>query len=259
MAVNDLIAASRRLARDAGRLRFAPPVAYVYNPLVYAREPAELYVSRYARGRKQLLFVGMNPGPWGMAQTGVPFGEVTTVRGWLGIEGRVSTPPSMHPRVPVRGFACGRSEVSGSRLWGLIRERFGEPRAFARLCFVANYCPLLFLDEAGRNLTPDRLSRADREALFPLCDRALAAVVQSLQPQWLVGVGAFAHGRLRAIADAFPRCRILAIPHPSPASPQANKGWAREVRALLEAEGAWMVEQGLPRVDERAPGPRRER
>ncbi len=243
MAAADLIAASRRLAREAGRLRFGPPVGFVYNPLAYAREPAELYLARYASGRKELVFVGMNPGPWGMAQTGVPFGEVSTVRAWLGIEGRVRAPRSVHPRVPVRGFACSRSEVSGSRLWGLIRQRFGDARAFARAWFVANYCPLLFLDEAGRNVTPDRLSRADRDALFPLCDRHLAAVIQTLRPRWVVAVGTFAHGRVGALADAYPRAlgssRTLAIPHPSPASPQANRGWAAQVRAALEAEAAW--------------------
>ena len=39
-----------------------------------------------APGRKEAVFLGMNPGLWGMAQTGVPFGTVSLVRDWMGIE-----------------------------------------------------------------------------------------------------------------------------------------------------------------------------
>jgi single-strand selective monofunctional uracil DNA glycosylase len=226
----------RRLAREADRLCFAPPVRFVYNPLIYAREPAERYVTLYAAGKKDVVFLGMNPGPWGMAQTGVPFGEVAAARDWLGIEGRVSVPATVHPRVPVHGFDCPRSEVSGRRLWGLVRERFGDAREFARHWFVANYCPLLFLDDAGRNITPDKLARADRAALFPICDRFLATLLSTLRPRWAVGVGTFARQRLEAVAPAL--CiAVASIPHPSPANPAANRGWARQAKAALRVEG----------------------
>jgi len=241
MQVKELITASRRLAAEAGRLRFAPPVRFVYNPLLYAREPSELYLSRYAAGRKAVVFLGMNPGPWGMAQTGVPFGEVSVVRDWLHIHGHVAAPPVVHPRVPVRGFECTRSEVSGSRLWGLMRERFVDSAELARDWLVTNYCPLLFLDEAGRNLTPDRIARSDRDALFAACDRFLKVLVQAVRPQWVVGVGAFASKRLRTVlgAETGHRLRVAAIPHPSPASPLANRGWAAQARGLLVAQGIW--------------------
>ncbi|MCX7029582.1 MAG: single-stranded DNA-binding protein [Spirochaetes bacterium] len=245
MKSTELIRALRRLAREADRLRFAPPVRFVYNPLLYAREPAERYVTLYAAGGNDVVFLGMNPGPWGMAQTGVPFGEVAAVRDWLRIEGRVSAPAVVHPRVPVRGFSCTRSEVSGRRLWGLMRERFSDAREFARHWFVANYCPLLFLDGTGRNITPDRLAKADRAALFPLCDRFLVILLETLRPRWAVGVGAFARQRLVAVTGTMssgPRTvgiRTAAIPHPSPANPAANRGWALQARAALRAEGIW--------------------
>ena len=35
---------------------------------------------------KRVVFLGMNPGPFGMAQVGVPFGEVAAVRDWLRID-----------------------------------------------------------------------------------------------------------------------------------------------------------------------------
>ena len=58
------------------KLRFSEPIHYVYNPLVYAREPHEAYLEKWGAKPKEIVLVGMNPGPFGMAQTGVPFGDV---------------------------------------------------------------------------------------------------------------------------------------------------------------------------------------
>ncbi len=236
-----LVQASRRLARGAGALSFASPVRFVYNPLAYARLPWEQYLSRFANGRKSVLFVGMNPGPWGMVQTGVPFGEVPSVRDWMGISAEVRSFRGGHPRLPVLGFACTRSEVSGKRLWGLAQERFGACDEFFRDHFVTNYCPLLFLDSGGRNITPDKLSAADRDPLFRVCGRFLSATVDALQPQWLIGVGTFAAGRARQLAEreGWTRLRTAGIPHPSPASPRANRDWAGQVVRLLVELGVW--------------------
>jgi hypothetical protein len=53
-------------------------VTHVSNPLRHALVPHTDFVRRYlGQGRKKYLFLGMNPGPWGMCQTGVPFGEVS--------------------------------------------------------------------------------------------------------------------------------------------------------------------------------------
>jgi single-strand selective monofunctional uracil DNA glycosylase len=235
-----LVHAMRRLARDVDRLHFSPPVRFVYNPLRYAREPAERYVDRYAVGRAEVVFLGMNPGPWGMAQTGVPFGEVAAVRDWLGIEGRVSAPAVVHPRVPVRGFDCPRSEVSGRRLWGLARERFDEARNMIGHWFVANYCPLLFLDGEGRNITPDKLGAADRATLFAICDRFIAILLATLRPRWAVGIGAFTRQRLEAVAGPL-GIEVRSILHPSPASPAANRGWAAQARTALRTAGIWQA------------------
>ena len=186
------IEGSRRLCRAVEGLSFGPPVAWVYNPLRYARAGHEAYLARYGGGRRRVLFVGMNPGPWGMAQTGVPFGEVRAVRDWLGICVPVDRPEHEHPRRPVLGFACPRSEVSGRRLWGLMREAFGTPEEFFAGHFVANYCPLLFLDAGGTNLTPDRLRAAERDRLFGLCDDHLAGLLELFEPEW--GIGGRIHG-----------------------------------------------------------------
>ena len=130
-----LIAAARRLRAETSRLKFKPPVTHVYNPLVYAWAPYEAYLQKFGATRKRVVLLGMNPGPFGMVQTGVPFGEVAAVRDWLKIECPVGKPAREHPRRPVTGFACARSEVSGRRLWGLFAERFGTPEQF----FAAAY------------------------------------------------------------------------------------------------------------------------
>ncbi|MEJ2577008.1 MAG: single-stranded DNA-binding protein [Gammaproteobacteria bacterium] len=226
----------RTLAAAVDGLAFAAPVTHVYNPLVYARGAVERYLERAAAGRGQTLLLGMNPGPWGMAQTGVPFGAVSAVRDWLGIEGAVGKPPIEHPQRPVLGFAVEREEVSGLRFWGWAQRRFGTPERFFAHFFVANYCPLLFLEASGRNRTPDRLPAAERTALFAPCDAALRALVEVIEPARVVGVGVFAERRARsALAGlGLPIGRIL---HPSPASPAANRGWAGPAEEQLAALG----------------------
>ncbi len=231
-----LVDVSRALSQRVASLRFADPVCCVYNPLEYARAPHELYLTRYGGGEKEVLLLGMNPGPFGMAQTGVPFGDVTMVREWLGISAAVTKPPDEHPKRPVLGFECHRSEVSGARLWGWARERFGTPERFFRRFFVANYCPLAFMEPSARNLTPDKLPAAEQQALFEACDEALRGIVRLLQPRIVVGVGGFAERRARA-ALAREDVTIGTILHPSPASPLANRGWAQVVEAQFQALG----------------------
>jgi len=231
-----LVDISRALSERVETLRFAAPVACVYNPLEYARAPHELYLSRYGSGSKEVLLLGMNPGPFGMAQTGVPFGEVAMVRDWLGIVAPVAKPSLEHPKRPVLGFECHRSEVSGTRLWGWARERFGTPERFFQRFFVANYCPLVFMEASGANRTPDKLPAAEQRALFDACDDALRDAVRVLRPRIVIGVGAFAERRARAAltgADV----AIGTILHPSPASPRANRGWAGAVERQLQDLG----------------------
>ena len=241
-----------RLERIAGALRdrcaslrFGAPVACAYHPLDYAWHAHRAYL-RMARPRPRILFVGMNPGPFGMAQTGVPFGEVAAVRDFLGIDARtarIGVPERVHPKRPVDGLACTRSEVSGARVWGWARARFGTREAFFRAAFVWNWCPMAFMAASGANLTPDKLPRTGRaaaahRALEAACDEALADVIDALEPAHVVGFGAFAAERARRVmadaasggAHAPPVMQVL---HPSPASPAANRGWAAQVDRAL--------------------------
>lgn len=231
-----LVEISRTLCRRVDSLSFAAPVTHVYNPLGYARMPHERYLERWGQGKKRVVFLGMNPGPFGMAQTGVPFGEVSLVKSWLGIEAPVKKPKHEHEKRPVEGFACPRSEVSGARLWGFFRDTFGTPERFFREHFVANYCPLAFMEESGKNRTPDKLPEAERAPLYAACDAALVALVRALGPELVVGVGAFAEERARRALQGT-SVRVGSILHPSPASPKANRGWGAAATQELAALG----------------------
>jgi single-strand selective monofunctional uracil DNA glycosylase len=215
-----------------------PAAAHIYNPLEYARAPHELYLQRYGRTRKRVVFLGMNPGPFGMAQTGVPFGEVSFVRDWLGIQAAVGQPPHPHPKRPVLGFDCTRSEVSGSRLWGFFAKKFRTPERFFAGHFVANYCPLAFLSQTGSNVTPDKFSATCATKLFSACDDHLREMIRILQPEWVIGIGAFARQRAES-ALATSDIRIGQILHPSPASPAANRDWPGQACRQLEKLGVW--------------------
>ncbi|TLM68152.1 MAG: single-stranded DNA-binding protein [Deltaproteobacteria bacterium] len=232
----ELIDITRRLADDLRPLRFGAPVTHVYHPLDYAWPCHEAYLRRFGRASKEAVFLGMNPGPWGMAQTGVPFGEVAVVRDWLGIDAAVARPVGEHPARPVLGLACRRSEVSGRRLWGLFREQCGAPEQFFRRFFVVNYCPLLFLEASGRNRTPAQLPVAERQRLEALCDEALRRTVRALDARMVIGVGGFAAERAR-LALAGEAVTIGQVLHPSPASPAANRDWAGEVQKQLRQLG----------------------
>ena len=227
---------ARRLRRAVDGLRFADPVDCVYDPLDYARAPHEIYLRRWAATRREILMLGMNPGPFGMVQTGVPFGDVGMVRDWLGIEGRVRRPVREHPRRPIQGFEATRGEVSGRRLWGWARERFGTAERFHRRFFVWNYCPLAFVEAGGRNRTPDKLPAAERAPLYAACDEALRGMVGWLRPRLVIGIGRFAADRARAaLGEDGPR--VGTMPHPSPASPAANRGWATLAERALDEMG----------------------
>jgi single-strand selective monofunctional uracil DNA glycosylase len=224
------------LCGELAALSFAPPVTHVYNPLEYAWPAHEEYLRRYGTPPREIVLLGMNPGPWGMAQTGVPFGEIDAVRDWLRISKAVGRPATEHPKRPVMGLECRRSEVSGRRLWGWARSAYGRPEAFFSRFFVANYCPLAFMEASGKNRTPDRLPPAERQPLFEACDRALRETVVVLEARIVIGIGRFAEHRAQQALVDLP-VRIGRITHPSPANPAANRGWERLVEQELREIG----------------------
>jgi single-strand selective monofunctional uracil DNA glycosylase len=232
-APEDLVSVAERLKTRLKRLRFGPPVAYVYNPLEYAWPVARAYYERYGRAPKEVLFVGMNPGPFGMAQTGVPFGEIAAVRDYLGLTGAIVSPRRTHPKRPVQGFDCPRSEISGQRLWSAFAKRYPAAEDFFARAFVLNYCPLLFLGPSAVNITPDKIGKEDRKKMESICDKALAETIRVLTPKHVVGIGNYAAKRASKVTGA----DVICMPHPSPASPAANTGWEAAAREALTDAG----------------------
>jgi single-strand selective monofunctional uracil DNA glycosylase len=229
-----LITITRELSKSASALSFCEPVAYVYNPLDYAWKSHKSFLKKFGDGEGRVLLIGMNPGPWGMAQTGVPFGEVNAVREFLGIQEKVKQPDLVHPKRPVQGFDCTRSEVSGRRVWEWAKDRFGTAEQFFSQFYICNYCPLCFMEEGGKNRTPDKLKQEERDAVFEVCDVALRKFVDVLEPSKIVGIGGFAKKRAMKTLG---RGDIETILHPSPASPMANRGWAPQIEKQFEAMG----------------------
>jgi single-strand selective monofunctional uracil DNA glycosylase len=232
--MSPLLHAMDRLRNRASELRFGDPVAVVYNPLDYAWDVARAYVERFGQGPKDTLLLGMNPGPFGMGQTGVPFGEISAVRDYLGLSGEIRSPRRVHEKRPILGFSCPRREVSGQRLWGALAKRYPIPEDLFRRAFVLNYCPLLFVSESGANVTPDKLTRAERHALETICDEGLREAIEALSPKHIVGIGGYAAKCAERVTG---RSDIITMPHPSPASPAANRGWEAAARTALERGG----------------------
>ncbi len=236
--VEDVIAAAERLADAVDTLSFAPPTTHVYNPLRYAWLGHRSYLSQHAGSKKKVIFMGMNPGPFGMAQTGVPFGEISLVRDWIGVEETILSPENPHPKRPIEGFACQRSEVSGRRFWGMFSDKYADAADFFADHFVVNYCPLVFMEESGKNRTPDKLPTDEIQELYTACDAHLREVAEFLEPEWLIGVGAFAETRAKEALTGFD-VKFGRILHPSPASPVANRGWAEQAEKQLKALNIW--------------------
>lgn len=233
--MEQIIGIEARLRDECSALDFSFP-GYIYNPLEYAWEMHCRYQQLAVRKECHVLFLGMNPGPFGMAQTGVPFGCVSSCRDYLGLEGPVGRPSKEHPARPVLGFECRREEVSGKRFWSLIESCYPCKDDFFSFATVQNYCPLIFIDggRSGRNITPDKLRRSERLALEEVCMKALADTLDALSIDAAVGIGAYASERLRQSGR---KMKIITVPHPSPANPASAHDWQGRCRTMLEEEG----------------------
>lgn len=234
------------MCEELSQIQFSVPVTHIYNPLEYAAETHRCYISRYGNSRKRVLFMGMNPGPFGMAQNGVPFGDAKFARDWLKISGRVGKPPREHPKRIIYGLDCPRSEVSGTRFWGLMESLCGTPEVFFRNCFVHNYCPLCFMAPSGKNVTPPEMKIHERGRMQEICDRSLLETVKLLEVEQVVAVGRYPEMRVRAaLKESSGReVRVVRITHPSPINPAANRGWSEAATAQLSELGLLEVVRG---------------
>ena len=228
-------------------------VAHATNPLDYAWPHHVQYLEQWGGLGANVLLLGMNPGPWGMAQTGVPFGATDVAQQFLAIQPRdLVTPSNAHPKRPIEGMALERQEVSGSRLWNLMEQHYGTATATFERIFVVNHCPLLLLGERGQNITPNKVPKSIIEPVLDACDDHLKAVVDIMGIDRIIGIGKYAEDRARKAFNAPKKGegitasgRTIIIDtcwHPSPASPLANKNesadWRANVVACLERNDA---------------------
>ncbi|KAJ9599951.1 hypothetical protein L9F63_009779, partial [Diploptera punctata] len=231
---NKLLAIELTQCLKLKTLTFSHPVEFIYNPLEYAYDMHSNFIHKFCQTTKRILFLGMNPGPWGMSQTGVPFGQIAAVKDWLQVSGEVGRPEIEHPSRQVTGLNCTRSEVSGQRFWGFFRELCGSPEVFFKHAFVHNLCPLAFMSSSGKNVTPLELKAAERRSLYSICDESLREVVQLLQVEIIIGIGKFAETRANsAIKGLEHNIKVTSIPHPSPRN-LGCKNWPQDVRKRLE-------------------------
>ncbi|CAH1773450.1 unnamed protein product [Owenia fusiformis] len=229
------------LCEALSKIAFKHPVAYIYNPLNYAIRTHVDFIQKYCTTEKQILLLGMNPGPWGMSQNGVPFGEGDIVRDWLKVTGSVGKPLREHPQRPIHGLDSTRKEVSGTRFWQLICELCINPQNFFANCFVHNMCPLAFMTHSGKNVTPPQLGKEQLASLNAACDEAICDIIRILNVKYVIGVGKFAEIRVKKAllskGNMPTGLRVSSIMHPSPINPAANKGWVNIAKGQLEEMG----------------------
>ena len=231
--IDDILSAYRALSSSLDALVPESPVL-TYNVLSYAWDNHEAYL-RMALGKGAgTVMLGMNPGPYGMAQTGVPFGAVSFVRTYLGIDGKVGHPANESPLRPIVGMDIRRDEASGKAVWTMA-SHYGSRDEFLSRCTVLNYCPLLFLDEKGRNFTPDCLQRDFRSKIEDLCTASLSSILAILSPSSVIALGRFAEGKAKACTSA----SVYYFPHPSPLNPSSYSFWKEkaleELRRIIDA------------------------
>lgn len=240
MVKNALIERTKLFSQQVDTLKFSCD-CYIYNPLDYAWQMHEAYLRRYLAEPVKTVLLGMNPGPFGMAQNGVPFGEVHAVRDFLHLDMPIGKPLSEHLKRPVLGMQIQRSEVSGKRLWGLLQGYYKTADAMIGQMGVINYCPLVFIDRksTAKNITPDKLPKTEQLALQTICNSYLLDVIDILNPTYLIGVGLYATQKLESVLQNRADFTIGRIIHPSGGNPQANSGWNEKTTAVFRELGIW--------------------
>ncbi|XP_055849953.1 single-strand selective monofunctional uracil DNA glycosylase [Episyrphus balteatus] len=225
------------LNKELANLKF-PNITHVYNPIEYAFDLHCQYLKKYLNGPKKMLLIGMNPGPNGMAQNGVPFGNTNTVKNLMKIEGQVEQPPSLHPKRPVTGLACKTEEPSGVRIWTLIGKLAGSLEIFSQQCFMHNFCPLAFFDVQGKNITPGELKGDVKAEVRNICLKYLEQEIQLIQPEIIIAIGSYVGDCMKRLAKQSiyigSNIKILQLAHPSPRSVN-NNNWPEKATEFFES------------------------
>ena len=161
------------VVRGAGHARLQP-ARYARAP--HTRVPAALRGER----RSASCLLGMNPGPFGMAQTGVPFGEVAQVRDWLGIDGAGRPSRRASTRSGRSRASRARAARSAARGCGArCRSATASPSASSPSASSPTTARWCSWRQSGKNLTPDKLAPRARGAVRGVRRHLRARVARS--------------------------------------------------------------------------------
>ncbi|XP_022920876.2 single-strand selective monofunctional uracil DNA glycosylase-like [Onthophagus taurus] len=226
-----------QLSKELNNLTFSSPAHYIYNPLEYAWKPHSTFVKTYCKGTKDVLFLRINPGPWGMCQTGIPFGEVNISKEWLKMNGEVEKPKNECPKKQIKGFECHRSEQSGKRFYGFFKNLCRTPEVFFKNAFVYNFCPLSFMEkeEEGKrcaNITPDKLKGQIKKDLENICGKTLVNILKLLDVKIIVAVGRYTEKQaVKIIQESQLDIEVIYMRHPSR---MAGRNWSKTAQNVLD-------------------------
>ncbi len=192
----------------------------VYNVFEYAWQGWEAYIHKCAKLSAKIMLLGINPGPHGMLQTGIPFGSISAVRNYIGIhDADIKQPTVLHKNRPVDGMKYTKEEQSGLLLWNTIESLFTNSLNFFSHCFVINYCPLAFFTQKGENITPDKLGTEERKDVEHRCTSHLLEYLNIFNTSLILAIGRYAFNKAQLLSrdlHIIPQKNIIYIPHPSP-------------------------------------------
>lgn len=211
---------------------------FIYNPLEYCLDPFIQYLEKGGE-KRDIVFLGMNPGPFGMMQNGIPFGASNFVNNYLNIEKDFDKQKieKEHPKYKIIGKNIERQEISGTKLWGLIQSFYPDSNTFLENQIVLNYLQLAILDkEKGKNITPDKLNKDVRTKIENICDNQLREILDILESKVLIGVGKYSYDSLLRVKK---NEKVIKINHPSPLNARYFKTWTEDTKKLLIDENIW--------------------
>ena len=214
-----------RLARTTG--------LGVWNPQLYGLPLYRRFATEHLpTSRGAIVALGLNPGKYGMSQTGIPFTDVTrAARVGIAIE-----PPGLAP-ASLRPFLKSyRVERSSASVYNLLDALWGGPAEGWRRLWAVAPCGLLFLEPDGTNVTPADARLARRDDVRELRLRVIRESVEAARPRGVLLLG---QDVARVAADALGDVETLVVDHPVARGPgrRGPAWWAGVVAQAVRARG----------------------
>ncbi len=227
----------------------------IWNPGLYGETWHARFRRLYRPGQHPLVVFGLNPGPYGMAQTGIPFTDIRRLVSALPdlaaeLRGRGERvePPGLAPP-GLRPYLSRSFESSAVRVYRFLKKGWGGAERGWTEVVVANPCTLLFIDPAeGKNRTPADLARAARlrgsgrdqvrelvESFGRIRIRCAVESIEALSPRGAILLGKDVQAALGpALRRILGEARVIPWEHPARAVPES---WASGLLSALRRRG----------------------